>query len=629
MIHPGAPWSKGLPRPLAARAEAALAALGGPDDPARATATTLETLCAAQEPAVEAGSTARAVLLLVAAVHAACCLPPPAYALPENQPEPALSPIEGLLLAARAWDRGDAPAGLQTALDRTIEALGDAVQGGGASTLPAASPLLDFGLSAIVPAALGSSGEGDAELASAGRALGQLTRLACEVRALLDPNMRAPLPQMLAAIASDAGATGSGAALARWVCPSPDRLPWLRIVGSAEVVTRVVSEADRLAERATRVLEGETKRVVDELVASLARVVRRVNGARFFAFVPKSELEVDELERTARLACRTLAADSELRESWDLQRWGGFADVPRVGRLFPVGLCLLALHEAGEDVTARARALVEVRRVDGFRYFDDYTGIPPDSDDLGLALQLVARLPERTTLAAELAPALDLLCAHQAEDGMLPVWLDKGLREPVPEGGPAWLGPRCVAVTLNALIGLAEAGIGLPEGVFDRALAWCLRTWSAEKEASLAYYGAPYTWLMFARLACVVEKAGAAPDLVATLFELVDAHERALVTLQAADGGFGGVVSTACSLEVLARGRGRTFDPWPMVHYLAARQEPDGLWPREPLYRCPGKDGVPAAHGARTVSAAFCLRALAVTRARLMGLDLARARAGA
>jgi hypothetical protein len=54
--------------------------------------------------------------------------------------------------------------------------------------------------------------------------------------------------------------------------------------------------------------------------------------------------------------------------------------------------------------------------------------------------------------------------------------------------------------------------------------------------------------------------------------------------------------------------------PEPAILYLAATQEPDGMWPREALYLTPGKDAAPTCYGSRSVTTAMCLQSLALAR---------------
>jgi hypothetical protein len=608
---------EGLPKALALRAVASLHALGCEETPAREAASALERLVEAR--GGRGGDLLRrAFLLIVAAVHAASPFPQLDAPLPDKPPTGPLSPAEWLLLAARERARAAFPPEASEAFDLALDAVSDAITARLGAEIPVGSPLPDYALSFLLPAAAGAPRE-DARVAHAGKALGRLVRLGHEARALLGAGIYAPLPIVIGELAVQ---TGQGerfrAALAHAGKPVPDRLPLLSLFGDAAVAAALGAARAAWADEALEGLDEAARAVVGPLVSALGgRITRAAAGARLFGLAPRPPPPVDELERALRLAREALVADTELRECWEVQRSGGVFDAPRVARLFPVGHCLLALHGAGQDIAERAAPLLARRGPDGFRYYEDYTAIPPDSDDLGLVLQLLARLPPDPALREALEWPVELLVRSTGEDGMIPVWLDRDLREPMPGDAPRWLGPQCVAVAANALIGLAEAAVPLPEGYFARALAWIVRTWETEGLAATWHYGPAYTRLLLARLSRVAEGVQGDEASRARLRAIVAALEAEIAATQDADGGWESPLVTACHLGVLSLGERTPFDPWPAITYLASRQMPDGLWPREPLYRCPGKDGAPLTHGARPLTAAVCLNALVEARARL------------
>lgn len=612
-----APTWDGLPRALVIRAQASLRALGCEETPCREVASALERLVEARQ-----GSGGdllrRAFLLIVAAVHAASPFPQPDDPLPSDKPERPVTPAEWLLLAARERSKPAFPPEVREAFDRALDEVGEAIAARPSAGISEGSPLADYALALLLPAAAGVTGD-PAPAARAGRALGRLVRLGHEARALLGAGVYAPLPITIGEIAAQAGQTERfRAALAHAGKPVPERLPLLSLFGDATIAAAIGAARAAWTDEALEGLDEPARVVVGPLAAALGgRVTRAAAGARLFGLAPRPPPPADELERAVRLAREALVADAELRETWEIQRSGGVFDAPRIARLFPVGLCLLALHGAGQDVAARAAPLLARRGPDGFRYYEDYTAIPPDADDLGLVLQLSARLPQDTALREALAWPVELLMRCTGEDGAVPVWLDRDLREPMPGDAPRWLGPRCVAVAANVLIGLVEAAMPLPEGYFDRALAWVVRTWEAEGMTAAWHYGAAYTKLLLARLARAAASVPGDEAPRARLRAVVAALEAEIAATPDADGGWGSPLTTACHLGVLALGARAPFDPWPAITYLASRQMPDGLWPSEPLYRIPGKDGAPLTHGARPLTAAVCLDALIEARARL------------
>jgi len=606
---------EGLPAVFARRGESTLRALGALEDPVLATCAALAQVASERkEGQPGAAGIARAIGFAIAAVHAAARFSPPHEAMPEGEVE-AIAPREWLLVAATERARAPLPPAIGAALDRMIASLGEVVATPAKMFVPADSPALDYGLGLILPALLGRT-EDDAA-AQAGRALGRLLRVTCEVRALGGRGPDAPLPQLLGRIAEDAGL---GERFARTIAhagkPEPERLPLLSLLGGAALAAPVKEALGSLVGAVKRASTPNDvlSSAADELGAEASQAT---SGARFFGLMPRKDEEPAELERAIALGREALLADPELREAWEIQRWGGYFEQARVARLFPVGLCTLALHAAGVDVRDRIASLLALGEPDGFRYFEGYARIPPDADDLGLALQLAARSPDPASFRETFAWPVELCVRNTDADGAMHVWFYRDLREPVPEGAPSWLGTRCVAAAAGALIGLAEAGSPLPEGFFDRALAWIVRRWAEEGPKASFFYAAPYARLVLARLANAVERVPGDPAPRALLRAKVDAIEAEIVASMRVDGGFGDELSTAAHLGVLAIGRRRTFDPWPSVTYLAARQGYDGLFPRAPLYRTPGKDNTLSAHGSRALTTAVCLEALVTTRARV------------
>jgi hypothetical protein len=399
--------------------------------------------------------------------------------------------------------------------------------------------------------------------------------------------------------------------------PAADHLPLLSFVGRPIVRTRINSACATWIDESTRTFDGRALEHTCVFVQATAEIIKRkTNGLQLFGFAKPPSLAA-ELDRTIALAVDALESDPDLRESWEVQRWGGPFPGTCVGRFFPMGLCTLALAAASVDTAARSAALLSLRCADGFRYFEGFDGIAPDADDLGLALQLAARMPHDDARLETFAWPVELLVKNTTADGEIPVWLEKHLREPLKLDAPRWRGSRCLAVAANAAIGLIEARVPLPSMFIDRALAWITDTWRTDGKRAVFFYGLPYARFVLARLAEVAEGRTEDPATYNALRAVVADVEEAIVASRQLDGGFGGIVDTACHLAALACGRRKPFDPWPTIAFLASRQEHDGLWPSEPLYPTPGKDYAPGAHGARSITTALCLYALARARSRL------------
>lgn len=547
--------------------------------------------------------------LLVAANHASDRLTGPPAPLPTNAPESLPSPTEWLLLASRERALAPLPEHLGRALDAVIAEL-DAPDSPG-KTLS----IVDYSLGAMF-AAIAQKGPDSSEFV-VGNALGKLARLMMEVLLAARPAMPVLRPILLRFVAGDEArhlAARLDTAVAMACKPVPDKLPLLSFFGNAEVrssITRACASWRDLVVLAI----GETNPLA--VVATSVRdgIVEKLSSLRLFGFAKPPSLE-GELDRAITLAVEALCADPELREAWEIQRWGGPFPRACVGRFFPVGLCTLALTEASVDTAVRIEQLMSLQCVDGFRYFDEFPGIAPDADDLGLALQLAARSPRRVAHLENLAWPVEVLVGNTLPDGEIPVWLEQHLREPRPPEAPVWRGSRCLAVATNAVIGLLEARVALPTGYIERAIDWIARTWKADGMRAVFFYSLPYVRFVMARLRDVACARMDAPEFMESVNDMVEEMEDAILSSKDL-GTRGSVLETACNLAALACGGRRTFEPWPLVTHLVSRQEHDGLWPSEPLYPTPGKDYASGSHGSRSISAGLCLYALARTRRRL------------
>ena len=302
-----------------------------------------------------------------------------------------------------------------------------------------------------------------------------------------------------------------------------------------------------------------------------------------------------DLDRSIAMARAGLLADPALHEAWEVQRWGAWCAEARTARFFPVGLCLLALARTGGVAEERVRGLMASERCeDGYRYYGKWRGIPPDADDAGLALQLLPFCPDQRDA---LQHTVDLLRQNRHGDGWLPTWLEQGLREPTLPDAPTWLVRRCAAVNARALLGLLDAEWPLPEGWIQHSVNRLAQV--LETEGAIDAYPRDYGELLVARLG----------TRVSGLEDFCVALGRRVLATREKDGGWGSPHATACRL-MTADILGLDMDPRPAALYLCTRQEPDGLWPREALYHCPGRDHRQHDYATRSVTSALCLEAL-------------------
>ncbi len=601
-----------LPAEVAARATASFHALGCTESHLTNLTTTLVEIAtiAGIDASVALGQT---FALLVAASHSIGQLssPRPPFAADEDH---ALTATEWLLLATCEHARSTFTVPVSTAIAEVIAELARvAAKPAGTN----AAVLDDYGFGKLLAAVLESSDEPVAAQ-NAGQLMGKLTRLSFEIHRITKPERDLSYPYVLRNIATEVGlGPRLSLALALANKPGPNKLPLVSVLGHPLVWARISQLCTSWTNEATLAVQAPVGDVVRRFMTTTSEVVtRKTSGVRLFGFASAPSLAA-ELDRTIRLAVEALEADPELREAWEIQRWGGIFPRTCVGRFFPLSLCTIALASASVDVSSRARTLLSLGSIDGYRYFEGFAGIAPDADDLGMALQLVSRLPREPDAMQTLVWPVELLVKNTSAEGEIPVWLDRYLREPIAEDAPAWRGSRCLAVAANATIGLIEAGVLVASEFIERSLGWITRTWRQEGMRAVFFYGLAYTRLMLMRLHEVTEGQTFGSTVTGELRSIAEDIQAEIVAAQRSDGGFGGLMDTACSLGALACVNRASFDPWPAVAFLASRQQYDGLWASEPLYPTPGKDNVPAAHGSRAITTALCLYALARTRSRL------------
>jgi hypothetical protein len=552
--------------------------------------------------------------LLVAANHSIARLSGPVSPLPTNPIQPLPSTTEWLLLAARERAAASLPSALEQAVDALIAQLDTLATTTVNSTK--SPPIVDYGLGSLFAAIAQETNE--SSTFAAGQALGKLARLTLEVIVSTRPSAPFVDPELLRFVTTSDQESECRLRLAvAMACkPVPDKLPLMSFLGQPMVRARIIEACATWSEASTAAFERSNVNVLQTFLQATNDVIAaKLNSLRLFGFAKPLSI-AKELDRSITLAVDALLADPELQESWDVQRWGGWFERPRMARLFPMGVCALALASASVDIQQRARALLALRRTDGFPYFEDFPSIPPDADDLGIALQLAACLPPDPQLKESLVWPVELLVRNVEPDGAIPVWFERDLREPIPGNAPRWLGSRCLAAAANAVVGLVEANVTLAPKFLDRVVGWVFHTWQTEGMNAVFFYGLPYTRFILLRLAEVVTPK-LEIDSVMRVVQLVrDDLHASIVGARRSDGSLGGILASACHLAGAMCVHDQTFDPWPTLSYLMAQQRPDGFWPSEPLYLTVGKDNVPAVHEARSLTTALCLYALARTRRR-------------
>lgn len=602
-----------LPPHLASRFGASFEPLGCLHPPIQQFANVIADTAAAYG-APNAPTLVPVIISIVAATHAQQRLSCPSFALPNDEKDKPPSSAEWTLLAALECARSSLSAPITAAICTIVSALDESNRPRPDNpSLDFDKPAMDYGLGILLPAVTNQR-----EWAEPGRAIGNLVRLLAEIRAIFDPKTIAPLPLLIQRAAQDVD-LGSRASyvIACAAKPRPDKLPLASLFGQAHVRERIGELVSQWVHRASPIWsDPRTKPLQSFVEATAEAITTKIAEARIFGLIPAKHPPVAELHRAIDLARSALEFDPNAQSAWEVQRWGDWASEPRIGRVFPVGLGLLALCRAGHEADERIEWMIErTRRADGWRYYENYTDIPPDTDDLGLILRLYAALRKPRIEKTIFQRPFDLVRLAFAKDEEFPVWLDVGLDEPLSKDAPNWLGPRCIAVAAQFVLGLVEAKIEGQDDLRAKVLEWILDTWENHKEFAIFHYTWPFARLLLAKLIHALN-VYQIPDFSERFQTLAKQLVHEIQANGQADGGWGSPLATACHIAILAM-HAPSFDPWPSLTYLASWQGPDGMWPAEPLYRCPGKDGAPRAHGAAIITTGICLDALLELRDRL------------
>jgi hypothetical protein len=420
--------------------------------------------------------------------------------------------------------------------------------------------------------------------------------------------------------------------------PSPEQvLGALVLTGTVETIGRE-SLAELEASRAvaeslelpvfSAYLDGLAEQVdeVRELFSLKARPKdRSAQASRRALFMPY----IDTLPKVIEMAEGYLLSDLIFRESWEVQRRGVFGAIEITAKAFPMGLIAEILSRHGHDMAAPINQIFDTLQATGWRYYD-HPHLPPDADDLGLALRLYPFSVQPERHKEMLQTPLRWLQASISASGEIPVWLTTGAEVQPDYPFLALWGQNCATVEANVLLGLlAFAAPGYRELIEKSARQWCERIISQGLSANRHYVSLYALWTAFELLAQLHDRIGVADiqvqlDLArqTLLGQLSIEANRPHLTPQ--DAAF---LSLACfCLEqrspklALTTEASALFKPdWTTL--LCKSQRYDGSWAAEPLYGTPTRGELAAWYSSRSVTTAFCYHALRLVIDRIVEKD--------
>ncbi len=305
-----------------------------------------------------------------------------------------------------------------------------------------------------------------------------------------------------------------------------------------------------------------------------------------------------------------LLADPELRESWEVHRWGFLGRKVLTGRNFPCGFILELLLESGLKLSCRLDDQFGYWQSTGLRYFEEECPLPPDADSLGLMLRLL-RFSSRPSEHAELIrPALARMRANVTSTGDIPTYFVlQPAGEPPKECFCNIAGNDCSSVKAGLLLGLLQLEDSMCLELIPDLLGHLLRRVAAVGSEGNVYYPAGYwLWQMFRLLDPAAPLAASAdPALTKVVREVLERKLDQMIASSRLTPQQAALLMLCCSVS------GRP-DPvrheW--VQVITTGQRHDGAWEAEPIYRVPTINNRIGWHSSRLMTTALCHHALAL-----------------
>lgn len=389
-----------------------------------------------------------------------------------------------------------------------------------------------------------------------------------------------------------------------------------QILGAALLTGTVRAIADECGERLGTTIERARTLGLPTLAAYAQELQAQLAELQALFSLRASEPTASALRFTAprrpldealAMAEAYLFADRTFRESWEVQRRGVLGEAALTGRAFGPGLVLEALrpyHDIADDISAWLAALAR----DGFRYYP-HPSVPPDADDIGLALRLLPHSANPSAQRQLLERPLRWLRANLAEDGRIPCWFVREVEGLDTHNPLALWGDHCATVEANALLGLLTFDADAHRDLITRAATRWLARWRTVGLGANALYAPACALWTAARLLEALASSGlvtvAANDLAPAIDRLSVEAEHVTSAQSAA------CLTLACRHPDLAA---RFSRGW--VTLILKQQRYDGSWPGEPLFVTPTRGELAAWYSSATVTTAYCYQALRIAAAR-------------
>jgi len=359
---------------------------------------------------------------------------------------------------------------------------------------------------------------------------------------------------------------------------------------------------------------ANTLPVAFQEIETLFTFSRSLRGLKPAAPTPRHESRPigasPRMRQASSMAEGFLLEDAELREAWEVHRWGLLGVGVLTGRTFPVGFVLEHAAAGGAPVADQIHAAINRYVANKFQYFDEPNPLPPEIDTLGMILRLAAAAQAGSDVLVQLEPMRALVVASTAASGSLPVYIRDALsplRWSAPNVDDPLLDESCVACEAGYLEGLLLHAAEI-DAHAEFVAGHVLRTVAATGVGAALYYPPlPATWIV-ARLVANLDRR---IDAFHRLRGPLNAARDTLVTMLDRERRRSRITAQDAALLSLTTRRLQSGDPediW--LDVLLRDQRPDGGWAAEPLYWIPTLGVLGGVYSSRLATSALCFQAI-------------------
>ena len=285
----------------------------------------------------------------------------------------------------------------------------------------------------------------------------------------------------------------------------------------------------------------------------------------------------------------------DFRDTWEVQRWGFLEETSLYGDIFNPLLILETLKNFNASTKIPFMRILKKASLK----------IPPDTDDLGLILQLAGDFPKAETHRFLEVP-LKLLLNNLDPTGFCPTWLSDENQYTREYIKAHWFGDECIAVMANLYYGLACYDKQAYQKEIERGTAYILAAYQPEFLGwkSTHYKSRLYNLYLVSRLLRIQN----------TFFNFATVLEQ-LLQNQCLNGSWdNSPQETAFALLFLKSLSNQDVQLKDSILkaeiFLLDTQMYDGSWDSEDLFIRPGKNAVYEYFKHPKITTAFCLRAL-------------------